>query len=200
LLLTTSPLNRLRFLALASVLSVGFALACGGGDDGSPPDAAATGGNKQNTGGAGTGGAATGGSTGGSSTGGAAAGGSSTGGAATGGSSTGGAGGKGTGGAGTGGSSTGGAGGKGTGGAGTGGMGGSCSLTYAGFAQPFFTKYCISCHSPGKKDLRTQTAVKAATADIKKEAVNATSMPPQNPKPTSAERAQLGAWLDCGAP
>jgi len=157
------------------------------GGNGATGGAGQTGGADASTGGTTTGGTkATGGTvaTGGISvTGGVMA----TGGSATGGATTGGM--KATGGMATGGT-------KATGGAATGGSSGCASTTYASFGMAFMSKYCVSCHS----NFDMQSNIKTSASQIKARSVTGTSMPPSNPKPTSAERTQLGAWLDCGAP
>lgn len=215
-----SLFRRFRSLCLCTVLSVGgsaLLFACdsqypmevtatgGQGDPNTGGDVGATGGDGA-TGGAGqtggavstTGGAATGGT---KATGGTVATGGTTvtgGVMATGGSATGGATGgmKATGGMATGGMKA--TGGAATGGAATGGASGCGSTTYANFGMAFISKYCFSCHS----NFGTQSSVKAAASQIKSRTVTGTSMPPAsyNPKPTTAERTQLGAWIDCGTP
>ena len=80
-----------------------------------------------------------------------------------------------------------------------GGAGGSNSCgttTYASFGMMFFSKYCVSCHN----GYGTQSGVKSAAAAIKSRTVTSTNMPQGNNKPTTAERTQLGAWIDCGLP
>ena len=90
------------------------------------------------------------------------------------------------------------------------------TLTYATFGQAFFDSYCQSCHG----STVTGAARKGAPADhvfdqvedirlladhidelaaAGPAAANAV-MPPANPKPSEAERTQLGEWLACGAP
>ena len=90
------------------------------------------------------------------------------------------------------------------------------TLTWQTFGQQFTTSYCTDCHSstktgaarhgaPAFHDYDTVTGVRATIAHIDEEAaagpdaVN-TGMPEDDPKPTEAERRQLGEWLACGAP
>ncbi|MEZ4297411.1 MAG: c-type cytochrome [Polyangiaceae bacterium] len=85
---------------------------------------------------------------------------------------------------------------------------GGTALTYADFGQPFFGKYCTSCHSAGSGvseaqdiPLDSQSAVQSRIEDIFEEAGGThTGMPPAgNAAPTAAEREQLAEWLSCGA-
>ena len=90
------------------------------------------------------------------------------------------------------------------------------TLTYANFGQSFFGTYCQTCHA----STVTGAARNGAPADhvfdqvedirllgdhidelaaAGPAAVN-TEMPPMDPKPTEAQRRQLGEWLACGAP
>jgi uncharacterized membrane protein len=46
--------------------------------------------------------------------------------------------------------------------------------------------------------LDSLAGVQSSKAAIKVQAVTGSAMPQANPKPTSAERQQLGQWLDCG--
>jgi uncharacterized membrane protein len=90
------------------------------------------------------------------------------------------------------------------------------SLTYANFGQPFMTSYCTRCHSsqlmgaerqgaPLLHDFDTPQGIAPFIAHIDEttasgpDATN-TSMPPDAPTPTLAERQMLGEWLACGAP
>lgn len=90
------------------------------------------------------------------------------------------------------------------------------TLTYANFGQAFFDQYCQSCHASTVMGAARMGApadhVFDEVADIRilaehideraaagPDAVN-TLMPPIAPKPTEAERRQLGEWLACGAP
>lgn len=90
------------------------------------------------------------------------------------------------------------------------------TLTYASFGQAFFDSYCQRCHAStvtgaarnGAPDDHVFDQVEdirliaehidelaAAGATV----VN-TAMPPDSPRPSDAERRQLGEWLACGAP
>lgn len=76
------------------------------------------------------------------------------------------------------------------------------SLTYASFGQQFIMTYCYSCHSGTRPQhnisLDTLANVQKNKAAVKREAVTMMAMPPQNPRPTAAERMKLGQWIDCG--
>ena len=94
------------------------------------------------------------------------------------------------------------------------------TLTYEGFAQGFFAEFCTRCHStensvaerndaPVGYDWDDYDSIAAHAAEIDHWAAagpRATNdaMPPEAPRPTAAERAQLGEWLACefapGAP
>jgi hypothetical protein len=90
------------------------------------------------------------------------------------------------------------------------------TLTYANFGEPFMTEYCTECHSsdltgdermgaPLFHDFNTLEGIMAFTQHIDETAaagpksVN-TLMPQFAPKPSLAERYQLGEWLACGTP
>lgn len=77
-----------------------------------------------------------------------------------------------------------------------------CTLTYENFGKQFMTMYCATCHTglfAGHGVMLDSLAgVQRNKAAIKQQAVTGTAMPQANPKPTSAERQQLGQWLDCG--
>ena len=96
-------------------------------------------------------------------------------------------------------------------GCGKGGSGATCppnsTLTYDNFGRAFFQRYCDSCHGTGgrtRPSLASQAEIRAQATAIDREAaagpdgVN-TAMPETDPKPTEAERRQLGEWLACGA-
>ncbi|HEY3254169.1 MAG TPA: cytochrome c [Polyangiaceae bacterium] len=81
------------------------------------------------------------------------------------------------------------------------------TLTYASFGEPFFSKYCLSCHragGPQSPTLGTLDQIRAnkdvidRSAAAGPKAVN-TYMPDGSSVP-EAERRQLGEWLACGAP
>jgi hypothetical protein len=88
--------------------------------------------------------------------------------------------------------------------------------TYDSFGEQFMTSYCTRCHSsklmgpdrqgaPLLHDFDTLYGVQAFIQHIDEttasgpDATN-TSMPPNDPAPTLAERQILGEWLACGAP
>jgi cytochrome c5 len=91
------------------------------------------------------------------------------------------------------------------------------SLTYDTFGRAFMEDYCTRCHSsaltgaarngaPSDHNFDTLEGIKdTETEHLDEEAaagpdhVN-TAMPPEGPKPTEAERRQLGEWLACGTP
>lgn len=89
-------------------------------------------------------------------------------------------------------------------------------LRWDNFGQSFMDRYCTSCHSSAihggnrrgappdhnydsiegvQKDLDHLDRAAAAGPAADNEA-----MPPYGPAPTADERAQLGAWIACGAP
>lgn len=79
------------------------------------------------------------------------------------------------------------------------------TLTYANFGQAFVTKWCGRCHTGDQSpNLSTQANIQANRTEIDKVAASGpdatnTKMP-EGSSPTTAERAQLGEWLACGAP
>lgn len=90
------------------------------------------------------------------------------------------------------------------------------TLTYANFGQTFFESYCQGCHAstvtgaarkgaPADhvfdqvEDIRLLTDHIDELAAAGPAGVN-TVMPPEDPRPSQAERQQLGEWLACGAP
>lgn len=89
------------------------------------------------------------------------------------------------------------------------------TLTYETFAKDFFDGYCTRCHSSDKTDDARQGAPLGHDFDTEEgvlavaehvdayaaagpDSVN-TRMPPSNPRPSEAERRQLGEWLACAA-
>lgn len=89
-------------------------------------------------------------------------------------------------------------------------------LTYESFGRPFMETYCTQCHhselmgeermgAPSFHDFDTIFGIRAVALHIDETsaagpaAVNM-SMPPEDPRPTLAERRQLGEWLACDAP
>jgi hypothetical protein len=90
------------------------------------------------------------------------------------------------------------------------------TLTYEGFAVPFFAAYCNDCHSselhgedrmgaPSFHDFDTQLGIQQVAEHIDAasgsgpDATN-TGMPEEAPFPTLVERQQLAEWIACGAP
>jgi uncharacterized membrane protein len=90
------------------------------------------------------------------------------------------------------------------------------TLSYQTFGQTFMASYCTRCHSSAVMGADRQDApigVNYDTVDGVRahaelidlhaaagpNAVN-TAMPPSDPRPSEAQRRQLGEWLACGAP
>lgn len=90
------------------------------------------------------------------------------------------------------------------------------TLTYDNFGKPFMEKYCLGCHhsdltgaarhgAPTFHDFDTHSGIKSVSEHIDQTtaagpaSVN-TGMPQTDPKPTMAERLQLGEWIACGLP
>lgn len=87
--------------------------------------------------------------------------------------------------------------------------------TYASFGQPFFAKYCTSCHSinstnrhdaPGNHNYDSEADIRRHASAIDEQAAAGpdatnTTMPEIGgtvvSKPTPAEREQLGQYLAC---
>jgi hypothetical protein len=90
------------------------------------------------------------------------------------------------------------------------------TMTYEGFGKPFMDKYCNRCHhsalrgearmgAPSFHDFDTIFGIRAVHEHIdfttaSGPAATNTSMPPDSPTPTKAEREQLGEWIACGMP
>ena len=79
----------------------------------------------------------------------------------------------------------------------------SSTLTYANFAEGFFTDYCTRCHAPGAAvhqdpDFDTIEKVMAQSARINARAGAGLTMPPSDPRPSTQERADLSEWIECG--
>jgi hypothetical protein len=87
------------------------------------------------------------------------------------------------------------------------------TLTYESFGAPFFDAYCTRCHSsevavpdrggaPTDVNFDTLDGILAEADEIDEvaaagpDAVN-TFLPPSDPRPSEAERRQLGEWLAC---
>jgi hypothetical protein len=88
--------------------------------------------------------------------------------------------------------------------------------TWDNFGNQFFAFYCRDCHSSTKtgddrggapsdvnfdsvEEVRLHAAHIDSWAAAGTTVVN-TSMPPEDPRPSEAERRQLGEWLACDAP
>ncbi len=79
------------------------------------------------------------------------------------------------------------------------------ALTYDTFGHNFMSLYCAGCHNPVRKEknvlLDTAAGVRTHASSSIGQAGTGMSMPPVDSlQPTTAERAQLTAWLSCGAP
>jgi len=90
--------------------------------------------------------------------------------------------------------------------------------TWTSFAQSFFSKYCVSCHTPGgqaaQQDFSMYSVVVANKTNIRCGVAPAGMLPSgcsgtppagqfpigTGPKPTDAERNAIIAWIDAGAP
>ena len=90
------------------------------------------------------------------------------------------------------------------------------TLTYDTFGAPFMAAYCTRCHSsalppdrrhgaPSLHDFDSLGGITYVAAHIDEtsaagpHAINL-AMPPDDPRPTLAERSQLGVWIACGTP
>jgi len=87
------------------------------------------------------------------------------------------------------------------------------TLTYDNFAKPFMEAYCTSCHAsdlhgadrhgaPVFHDFDTERGILNVHDHVDEQAAAGPEnvnkwMPRDNPKPTDAERYQLGEWLAC---
>jgi hypothetical protein len=90
------------------------------------------------------------------------------------------------------------------------------TLTYANFGRPFMDSYCTRCHAsslrgparhgaPSFHDFDTLFGIKVVFDHIDETtasgpAATNTSMPPDLPTPSLAERQQLGEWIACQMP
>lgn len=90
------------------------------------------------------------------------------------------------------------------------------TLTYENFGKPFFTTYCLSCHSntvkgdarngaPSDHNFDTLEDVQNMRGHIDQKAGSGpaatnTDMPRSDPRPSLEERQKLSTWLACGAP
>jgi hypothetical protein len=94
----------------------------------------------------------------------------------------------------------------------------AASTTWTNFAQSFFSKYCVSCHTPGgqasQQDFSMYSVVVANKTNIRCGVAPAGMLPSgcsgtppagqfpigTGPRPTDAERNTIIAWIDAGAP
>ena len=90
------------------------------------------------------------------------------------------------------------------------------ALTYQTFGKPFMEKYCLGCHhsdlmgadrhgAPTFHDFDTLSGIKSVSEHIDQTTAAGPAsinhgMPQTDPKPTDAERHQLGEWIACGMP
>ena len=90
------------------------------------------------------------------------------------------------------------------------------TLTYENFGKPFMEKYCTECHdsnlrgedrmgAPSFHDFDTLFGIKAVSDHIDMTTAAGPAginrgMPQDDPKPTDAERYDLGLWIACGMP
>lgn len=94
---------------------------------------------------------------------------------------------------------------------------GGTQLTEQNFGRAFLDSYCTRCHSSTRSGAARNGApegldwdridVVRANADPMNEEAGANAdgsvnreMPPNDPRPSDAERRQLAEWLACGAP
>jgi uncharacterized membrane protein len=87
------------------------------------------------------------------------------------------------------------------------------TLTYEGFARPFFGAYCTRCHAsdkaapdrsgaPSGYDWDVYGSIAEHASEIDAMAAGGPrqinrSMPPGDPRPSDADRKLLGQWLAC---
>lgn len=90
------------------------------------------------------------------------------------------------------------------------------TLTYDNFGKPFMEAYCTQCHhsslrgaarkgAPSFHDFDTIFGIRAVHEHIDQTTASGPAatnlgMPEDDPKPTLAEREQLGEWIACGMP
>ena len=90
------------------------------------------------------------------------------------------------------------------------------TLTYENFGKPFMEAYCTRCHAanlrgadrqgaPSFHDFDTIFGIRVVFDHIDETtasgpAATNTSMPPDDPAPSLAERKQLGEWIACDMP
>jgi uncharacterized membrane protein len=83
--------------------------------------------------------------------------------------------------------------------------------TWANYARGFFSAYCNRCHSsqltglgrngaPHGFDWDSEAVVRAQLDFIRGDVGESNYMPPDDPKPSCAERRRLVRWIDAGAP
>jgi uncharacterized membrane protein len=89
-------------------------------------------------------------------------------------------------------------------------------LSFVEFGQPFMESYCLGCHSAAAVgperhgapsdhnfDHREEILAEAEHVELAAGAgaeVTNEVMPPEDPRPSRAERMMLSEWLACGAP
>lgn len=93
----------------------------------------------------------------------------------------------------------------------------SSTLSYDSFGKSFMDRYCVRCHSstltgserngaPSDHDFDTLEGLRATEPEHIDEQAAAgpdhvnTAMPPGDPRPSEAERRELGEWVACGMP
>ena len=91
------------------------------------------------------------------------------------------------------------------------------TLSYDSFGKAFMDRYCVRCHSstlsgserngaPSDHDFDTLDGLHATEPEHIDEQAAAgpdhvnTAMPPDDPRPSEAERRELGEWVACGMP
>jgi uncharacterized membrane protein len=82
--------------------------------------------------------------------------------------------------------------------------------TYESFGKPFMARYCLLCHSSKRQgearmhaplgvNFDTRAEIRAASDNVYQQVVYKRTMPVTGGV-SDAEREELAAWLDCGAP
>ncbi len=91
------------------------------------------------------------------------------------------------------------------------------TLSYDSFGEAFMDRYCVRCHSstltgserngaPSDHNFDTLDGLHATEPEHIDEQAAAgpnnvnTAMPPDGPRPSEAERLELGEWVACGMP
>lgn len=84
--------------------------------------------------------------------------------------------------------------------------------TWAGFAQGFFARWCVRCHSdaltspearggaPAMLNWNVEATVRGELARIRNDVGVTNYMPFNPPRPPCEERRRLVRWIDIGAP